>query len=181
MSVGPQGVRPLIWTKRHDSSSLEIVCYRWAKDKTWNNAALLALIFVLLKVIPLRVTAENGRTLTTYGMLDSAAASSMITSNITDKLQLQGVPENVSINTVTQRGQNLELCKVKLQISSASQGGAFPVYHALTVIAEERTIKNLDLDKLPVERARGEQWNIDTYTFGVKTSPPSGRTGNDTR
>ena len=91
-------------------------------------------IFVLLKVIPLRVTAENGRTLTTYGMLDSAAASSMITSNITDKLQLQGVPENVNINTVTLRGQNLELCKVKLQISSASQGGAFPVYHALTVI-----------------------------------------------
>ena len=47
--------------------------------------------------------------------------------------------------------------------------------------AEERTIKNLDLDKLPIERARGEQWNIDTDTFGVKTSPPSGRTGNDTR
>ena len=63
-----------------------------------------------------------------------AAASSMITSNITDKLQLQGVPEKVSINTVTQRGQNLELCEVKLQISSASQGSAFPVYHALTVI-----------------------------------------------
>ena len=90
--------------------------------------------FVLLKVVPLRVTAENGRTLTTYGMLDSAAVSSMITSNIADKLQLQGVPEKVSINTVTQRDQNLELCKVKFQISSASQGSpSFPVYHALTV------------------------------------------------
>lgn len=42
--------------------------------------------FVLVKVVPLRVTAENGRTLTAYGMLDSAAVSSMITSNITDKL-----------------------------------------------------------------------------------------------
>ena len=39
--------------------------------------------------------------------------------------------------------------------------------------AEERTIKNLDLDKLPIERALGQQWNIDTDTFGVKTSPPS--------
>ena len=47
--------------------------------------------------------------------------------------------------------------------------------------AEERTIKNLDLDKLPIERALGQQWNIDIDTFGVKTSPPSGRTGNDTR
>ena len=27
--------------------------------------------------------------------------------------------------------------------------------------AEERTIKNLDLDKLPIERALGQQWNID--------------------
>ena len=98
--------------------------------------------FVLLKVVPLRVTAENGRTLTTYGMLDSAGASSMITSNITDKLQLQGVPENVSINTVTQRGQNLELRKVKLQISSASQDGAFPVYHALTVIGANMVQKS---------------------------------------
>ena len=47
--------------------------------------------------------------------------------------------------------------------------------------AEERTIKNLDLDKLPIERALGQQWNIDTDTFSVKTSLPSGRPGNDTR
>ena len=46
---------------------------------------------------------------------------------------------------------------------------------------KERTIKNLDLDKLPIERALGQQWNIDTDTFGVKTSPPSARPGNDTR
>ena len=46
--------------------------------------------------------------------------------------------------------------------------------------AEERTIKNLDLGKLPMERALGQQWNSDTDTFGVKTSPPSARSGNDT-
>ena len=86
---------------------------------------------MLLKVVPLRVTAENGRTLTTYGMLDSANVSSMITSNIAEKLGLQGVPEKVSISTVTQRDQNLELSKVKFQISSVSQGSpSFPVYHA---------------------------------------------------
>ena len=45
--------------------------------------------------------------------------------------------------------------------------------------AKERTIKNLDLDKLPIERALGQQWNIDTDTFVVKTSPPSSRPGND--
>ena len=34
ISVGPQGVRAQIWAKCYDSPSLEIVCYRWAKDKT---------------------------------------------------------------------------------------------------------------------------------------------------
>ena len=47
--------------------------------------------------------------------------------------------------------------------------------------AKERTIKNLDLDRLPIERALGQQWNIDTDTFGVKTSPPTAGHGNDAR
>ena len=110
--------------------------------------------FVLLKVVPLRVAAENGRPLTTYAMLDSAAFSLMITSNIVDKLQLQGVPEKVSINTVTQRDQNLELCKVKFQISSATQGSpSFPVYHAFTVkslnVSDRYCPSQLDLSPWP--------------------------------
>ena len=40
--------------------------------------------------------------------------------SVADKLQLQGAPEEVSINHVTQRDQNLEFCKVKFRISSAS-------------------------------------------------------------
>ena len=47
--------------------------------------------------------------------------------------------------------------------------------------AEEKTIKNLDLGKLPIERALGQQWNSDADTFGVKTSPPSAQPGIDTR
>ena len=110
--------------------------------------------FVLLKVAPLRVTAENGRTLITYGMLDSAIFSSIITSNIADKLQIQGVPDKVSVNTVTQRDQNLELCKVKFQISSASRGSpSFPVYHALAVkslnVSDRYCPSQLDLSPWP--------------------------------
>ena len=110
--------------------------------------------FVLLKVAPLRVTAENGRTLITYGMLDSAVFSSMITSTIADKLQIQGVPDKVSVNTVTQRDQNLELCKVKFQISSASRGSpSFPVYHALAVkslnVLDRYCPSQLDLSPWP--------------------------------
>jgi len=41
------------------------------------------------------------------GMLDSAAVSSMITSNNADKLELQGVPEKDSISIVTSKGPEL--------------------------------------------------------------------------
>ena len=71
--------------------------------------------FELLKVVPLKVSAENGRTFITYGLLDSAAVGSMITSNVVEKLELR-------VSTVTQRDQNLELSKVKFQISSVIQG-----------------------------------------------------------
>ena len=47
--------------------------------------------------------------------------------------------------------------------------------------AEERTIKNLDLDKLPIERALALQWDIETDTFGVKVSLQPKKFDDDTR
>ena len=44
---------------------------------------------------------------------------------------------------------------------------------------QSRILTSINL--FPIERALGQQWNIDTDTFGVKTSPTSGRPGNDTR
>ena len=35
------------------------------------------------------------------------------------------------------------------------------------ITAEERTVKSLDLDKLPIERALRLQWDTKTDTFGV--------------
>ena len=48
-----------------------------------------------------------------------------------------------------------------------------------SISAEERTVKNLDQDKLPVERALGLQWNIENDTFGIKVAlqkPPDDNT-----
>ena len=98
------------------------------------------------------------RTLTSYGMLDSAALGSMITSNIADKLQLQGVPENVSISSVTQRDQNLELSKVKLHISSASQGSpSFPSVSRLDSKGFKCVGPNTELDLSPGPHLSGLQ------------------------
>jgi len=37
--------------------------------------------------------------------------------------------------------------------------------------AKKRTVKNLDLDKLPFESALGQQWDTETDSLGVKVSP----------
>lgn len=39
-------------------------------------------VFVLLKVVPLRVVSENGTVVSTHVLLDTAAISSMITSHL---------------------------------------------------------------------------------------------------
>lgn len=72
-------------------------------DLPVNNATMddLKRSFVLVKVVPLRVVAENGTVVSTYGLLDTAAVSSLITCYLAERLQLQGIPEKVSINTVT--------------------------------------------------------------------------------
>ena len=90
--------------------------------------------FVLLKVVPVHVLSESGLALSTYGLLDTAAVSSMISSHIAAKLELQGVPERVSLNTVTYTNQDCELSQVKFHITSTNEEGPdLPVNHALEI------------------------------------------------
>ena len=46
--------------------------------------------------------------------------------------------------------------------------------------AKERTVKNLDLDKLPIERALGQQWDTETSSLGVKVSSLPKQLNDDT-
>ena len=99
-------------------------------DQPVNNATIedSKRSFVLLKVVPLRVVANNGTVVSTYGLLDTAAVSSLITSHLAERLQLQGIPERMSINTVTQADYDCEITKVKLFIHPTScDGPSFPV------------------------------------------------------
>ncbi|XP_067045500.1 uncharacterized protein [Acropora muricata] len=96
---------------------------------------------VLLKVVPVRVVSEGGLALSTYGLLDTAAVSSMISSRIVAKLELQRVPERVSLNTVTHKNHDCELSQVKFHISSTSEEGLdLPVNHALEI--EDLNVSN---------------------------------------
>ena len=86
--------------------------------------------------MPVRVLSDNGNAIiiTTYGLFDSAAVSSLITSDLAQKLQLQGVPEKVSINTVTRSNHACELYRVEFKIGPVDRNApSFSVYHGLTV------------------------------------------------
>ena len=45
----------------------------------------------------------------------------------------------------------------------------------------EKTIKNLDLDNFPIQRALGLQWDTETDTFGVKVSLSPKKLNDETR
>ena len=123
---------------------------------TVNNAAIenSKRMFVLLKVVFLSVVADNEAIVTTYGLLDIAAISSMITSQLAEKLKLQGTREKVSINTVAQNNHDCELLKVAFMVRPADQDGpCFPVRHALAVeslnVSDQYCPDKLDLSKGP--------------------------------
>ena len=79
--------------------------------------------------------------LSTYGLLDTAAVSSMRSSRIVAKLEAQSVPERVSLNTVTHKNHECELSQVKFHISSTSEEGLdLPVNHALEI--EDLNVSN---------------------------------------
>ena len=98
--------------------------------------------------------AHNGAAVTTYGLLDSAAFISVITSHLAKRLQLQGVLEKDSINTVTSRNHDCELSKVTFLVSPTSQDGPrFAVSHGLAVeslnVSDRYSISQLDLSEWP--------------------------------
>ena len=123
--------------------------------------------FVLVKVVPVRVLSENGNAITAYGLLDSAAVSSLITSDRAQKLQLEAVPEKVSINTVTHSNHACELSRVEFKIGPVDRNvPSFSVCHGLIVedlnrsnqycpnqidLKECPQLKGMDLPKIDVD------------------------------
>lgn len=110
--------------------------------------------FVMLKVVPVRVVTESGKEVTTYALLDTAAVSSMITSQLAQELQLQGTPERVSINTVVQNNHECVLPNVSFTVTSTTQDcPSFQVRRALVVddlnVPERYCPNQVDLSAWP--------------------------------
>ena len=57
---------------------------------------------ILLQIILLKVIGDNGRTITTYGLVDSGSDVTMINPSLIEQLEIQGEASQLFLSTVNQ-------------------------------------------------------------------------------
>ena len=67
---------------------------------------------VLLNVIPVVISAENGKTVSTYAFLDSGCTDTLIEQDLVDHLGIQGTPVQIGINTISSSDNVVESKRV---------------------------------------------------------------------
>jgi len=77
---------------------------------------------ILLHVVPVRVIAPQGNSITTYGLLDNASRGTIISKDIANILRLEGQKELVSVNTIMEKTEE-EFEFVRFQLQSAKGVG----------------------------------------------------------
>ena len=78
---------------------------------------------VLLNVVPVIITAENGNAVSTYAFLDSGCTDTLIDRSLVDPLDIQGTPEQIGINTITSSDHVVESNRVSFILSSLESFG----------------------------------------------------------
>ena len=77
---------------------------------------------ILLHVVPVRMIAPQGNSITTYGLLDNASRGTIISKDIANILRLEGQKELVSVNTIMEKTEE-EFEFVRFQLQSAKGVG----------------------------------------------------------
>ena len=89
---------------------------------------------VYLQVVPVKIITPNGNFAKTYAMLDGGSQSTLIRQDFAESIGLFGLPVNLSIGTITQKGEGMKASQVSFQITSASfKGDIFSVDSAYVI------------------------------------------------
>ena len=81
---------------------------------------------VLLHVVPVKVLSNGGKSLTTYGLLDNGSRGTIISSDIAERLNIDGPALPVAVTTVLGR-QNRTLKEVSFALQAAEAAEDEPV------------------------------------------------------
>ncbi|XP_048587898.1 uncharacterized protein LOC125571976 [Nematostella vectensis] len=108
---------------------------------------------VLLHVVPVKLIAPNGNSLTTYGLLDNGSRGTMISSEVSAKLEPKGHTEEISITTMMGSSkEQIEVVEFELQHASG-EGDRIPVTEGLVTkkfnVNEKCLPKDIDRDAHP--------------------------------
>ena len=73
---------------------------------------------ILLQIIPLKVIGDDGRSITTYGLVYSGSDVTMIDPSLIEELEIQGEASQLFLSTVNQREKKEQGVKVNFKIAS---------------------------------------------------------------
>ena len=86
---------------------------------------------ILLHVIPVKISSSDGKSITTYGLLDNGSRGTTISSDVANELGLKGQKEVVSVSTLLQQeDEEFEVVEFKLQ-SASGEGEVITVEEGL--------------------------------------------------
>ena len=74
---------------------------------------------VLLNVVPVTITTDNGNAVSTYAFLDSGCTDTLIDHELAEYLGVQGTPEQIGITTITDSDNRVESNHGSFTLSSA--------------------------------------------------------------
>ena len=86
------------------------------KTTQYATTVELATKTILLHVVPVKIVTPEGKSLTTYGLLDNGSRVTVISAEVAGKLGLRGRPQTVSVSTLLQqKEEEFEMVDFKLQ------------------------------------------------------------------
>ena len=111
---------------------------------------------VYLQVVPVRIRNSRGQYVSTYALLDPGSQCTIIRKDISDKLNLPGIPLKVDIGTVMDKGQTTKIKEVEFELTSMDGQFVCKVSGAYTL---EKTNFNVPGQILPPDFGKHERWN----------------------
>ena len=102
---------------------------------------------ILLHVIPVKISSSDGKSITTYGLIENGSRGTMISSDVAKELDLKRRKEVVSVSTLLQK-EDEEFGVVEFKLQSASGGEVITVEDGLVTekfnIAEKCLLEDID-------------------------------------
>ena len=102
---------------------------------------------ILLHVIPVKISSSDGKSITTYGLIENGSRGTMISSDVAKELDLKRRKEVVSVSTLLQK-EDEEFGVVEFKLQSASGGEVITVEEGLVTekfnIAEKCLLEDID-------------------------------------